>query len=317
MIDAYKRKINYLRVSVTDLCNLRCKYCMPEGGILKKDHLEILSIEEMEEIIGVFEKMGITKLRFTGGEPLVKKGLPQLIRYASKLPNINDISITTNGILLEEYAYELKKAGLNRVNISLDSLNAEKFKEMSRGGNLNRVLSGIEKAREVGLTPIKINVVLIGGFNDVEIPNFIEWTKEGIDVRFIELMPIGMVANWAKPHFISNKRVLEMVPELERLAVKDKSATASYYKKPGYTGKVGLISPISCKFCQYCNRIRLTSDGKLRFCLHSDEELDLKRILENRESLENKIMQYIMQKPKQHQLELEKYIKRAMSSVGG
>ena len=320
MNDKYGRKINYLRVSVTDLCNLRCKYCMPEEGVLRKSHNEILSLEEFYEIIKCSTELGIDKIRITGGEPLVRKGIVSLIKKISELGAIKDIAMTTNGLLLEKYAYDLKNAGLKRVNISLDTLNSEKFKEITRGGNLDKVLRGIEAANNVSLTPIKINTVLIGGFNDDEIEKFAQMTIDyNIHVRFIELMPIGHASKWTKEKFISNNTVLKKLPSLIPLE-EEQGVPAKYYKLPNAKGKIGLINPISRHFCSTCNRIRLTADGKIKPCLHSDKEIDIKTIIRNDKSkLKEILTEAILQKPEKHHINDEGYkpIVRDMVKIGG
>lgn len=318
MIDSYGRKINYLRLSVTDRCNLRCQYCMPENGIEKMEHKDILSIEEMDAIVGIFAKMGITKIRLTGGEPLVRGGILTLIEKIKAHTEIKEVALTTNGLLLKDMAQDLKDSGLDRVNISVDSLDPEKFSRMTRGGHLEDLLAGIKEAKRVGLTPIKLNVVLIGGFNDDEIPDFVAMTKEeAIDVRFIELMPIGEVARWSKNNFLANQTVLERVPELTPVEDEDPASPAKYYRLPGGKGKIGLISPITCKFCEDCNRIRLTPEGKLKYCLHSDEEFDLKKALDEGVDLRKYIIESIQKKPKEHNLENGKSILRNMVQIGG
>jgi cyclic pyranopterin phosphate synthase len=291
---------------------------MPENGIEKMEHKDILSIEDMDTIVGIFAKMGITKIRLTGGEPLVRGGILILIKKIKAHPEIKEVALTTNGLLLKDMAQDLKDSGLDRVNISVDSLDPEKFSRMTRGGRLEDLLAGIEEAKRVGLTPIKLNVVLIGGFNDDEIPDFVAMTKEeAIDVRFIELMPIGEVARWSKNNFLANQTVLERVPELTPVEDEDPASPAKYYRLPGGKGKVGLISPITCKFCEDCNRIRLTPEGKLKYCLHSDEEFDLKQALEEGRDLEAYIQECILKKPKEHNLENGKSILRNMVQIGG
>ena len=318
MKDLFGRNINYLRISVTDLCNLRCQYCMPQGGVCKVDHEDVLSIEEFYEIAKAFVSLGINKIRITGGEPLVKKGIVELVEKISKLDGVEDLAMTTNGIYLKDYAKQLKDAGLNRVNISLDTLNPEKYKEITRGGSLLKVLDSIEEAKKVGLTPIKINTVLIGDFNTDEIENFVYITKqEEIDVRFIELMPIGEASDWASKKFVSNSMILDKVKELEKTKGMDPSSPAVYYKLPGGKGKVGIINPISCKFCDACNRVRLTSRGKLKLCLHSNDEIDLKSVIQSGGDLEKTIKEAILQKPEEHHLEEGKYIIRNMYEIGG
>lgn len=318
MIDSYGRNINYLRISITDLCNLRCKYCMPEKGIVKIPRSEILTLEEVEELAKIFISLGVNKIRITGGEPLIRKGAINLIKNIGKIEEVKDFAMTTNGIFLKKYARDLKSAGLNRVNISLDTLNEKKYRDITKGGEIKEVLKGIEEAKKVGLTPIKLNVVLIGGLNEDEIVDFVNLTKnEEIDVRFIELMPIGQAKDWSLDKFISNKIVLERVKELKEIRKEDISSPATYYKLPNSKGKVGLINPISCKFCDNCNRIRLTADGKIKTCLHSNEEIDLRTPLRNGEDLRKIITDIVINKPKEHNLENGEYIERNMTTIGG
>lgn len=319
MVDRFGRKINYLRMSVTDRCNLRCQYCMPESGIEKMRHEDILSLEEMDTLVAEFVALGIDKIRLTGGEPLARLGIVDLVRKIKKHPEVKDLSMTTNGLLLERYADELKAAGLDRVNISLDTLDADKFKEMTRGGKLSDVLAGIEAAKRVGLTPIKINVVLIGGFNDDEIEDLVALTKDdaGIDVRFIELMPIGEVATWSKQNFIDSEIILEKVPALQPVKAEDPSSPATYFKLPGAKGKVGLIRPLTCKFCSDCNRLRMTSEGKLKLCLHSNEEHDIKKVLRENGDVKAYILKTLEEKPEEHRLEEGVSIVRNMVQIGG
>lgn len=318
MIDLQGRKINYLRLSVTDRCNLRCRYCMPEEGISKIEHNELLSLEQLSTLVGQLSELGINKVRITGGEPLVRQGIVGLVESIKALKGIEEITMTTNGILLKEIALPLKQAGLSRVNISLDSLDPERFTQMTRGGQLEKVLEGIEEAIRVGLTPIKINVVLIRGFNDDEIEDFVQWTyNEAVEVRFIELMPIGEVAHWSLDQFMPNQKVLEKVPALVSIPASDPSSPALYYQLPGGKGKVGLISPVSCKFCDQCNRIRLTATGKIKTCLHAEEEVDLKPYLENAHLLKCMIKEIIAIKPIEHHLENGIQISKNMVEIGG
>ncbi|WFA08181.1 GTP 3',8-cyclase MoaA [Tissierella sp. Yu-01] len=318
MKDSFGREINYLRISLTDRCNLRCEYCMPEKGVNKLNHEDILNFEEMFELIKVFVELGINKIRLTGGEPLVRLGVVDFISKISKLNGIKEITMTTNGTLLKDYAQELRDAGLNRINISLDTLDKDKYREITRGGELSKVLDGIEAAKDAGLTPIKINTVLIGGFNDDEIPEMVNLTKEyKMDVRFIELMPIGEAAAFASHKFIPNSKVLESVKELEKVQSEDISSPATYFKLPDGKGKVGIINPISCKFCSNCNRVRLTSTGKLKLCLHSNREIDLKNALRNKENIKLIISNAILTKEEEHHLEDKEYITRNMNQIGG
>ena len=318
MLDSYGRSINYLRISITDLCNLRCRYCMTDKGVIKKEFEEILTLEEIEKITKEFVKLGINKIRITGGEPLVRKGILKIIREIGSLKEVKDFAMTTNGTMLKKYAKELKNAGLNRVNISLDTLNPKKYSHITRGGDIKNVLEGIEEAKKVGLTPIKLNVVLIKGFNEDEIEDFVNLTRdENIDVRFIELMPIGQVCQWSLNRYLSNNTVLEKCSYLERIESADKSSPAVYYKLKNVKGRVGLINPISCKFCSNCNRMRLTADGKIKACLHSDEEIDIMKYLRQDMDISGILKNIIKDKPKEHNLEDGSYIKRNMMAIGG
>ncbi|MDD2481051.1 MAG: GTP 3',8-cyclase MoaA [Lutispora sp.] len=319
MVDRYGRSIEYLRVSVTDRCNLRCRYCMPEEGIKdKKCHNDIMTLEEIYQVVEACVGLGIKKVRITGGEPLTRYGITGLIEKIFKLDEIKDIAITTNGILLKKYAKELKKAGLNRVNISLDTMKRSKYKDITRFGNIEDVLEGIEEAKKVGLFPIKINTVLIGGFNDDEIEDLVELTRnEDIQVRFIELMPIGQAANWARENFIPNTTVLERFKELTPAPGGDKSSPAEYYVLPGGLGKVGLINPISHQFCSNCNRLRLTADGKIKPCLHSNQEIDVLQTIRKGQNVKGLIESAILQKPSEHHLNSGEAIDRDMIRIGG
>lgn len=319
MKDSYGRNIRYLRVSVTDRCNLRCMYCMPEEGVGKKTHLDMLTLEEIYQVIEASEDLEFDKIRITGGEPLVRKNIEWLIKKTAELEGIKDISLTTNGMLLAEYAEKLKAVGLNRVNISLDTLDPDKFKKITRGGDIERVLKGIKAALHYGLTPIKINTVLIGGFNDDEIEALAEMTlNNDIHVRFIELMPIGHAADWTKEKFIPNETVLKRLKDLIPLDNEDGSP-AKTYKIPGAKGTIGLINPISQHFCSTCNRLRLTADGKLKPCLHSNKEIDVRPGLGNKEEIKKIIVDTIDIKPKAHHINDEGYkpIIRDMNDIGG
>lgn len=320
MHDTCGRKIDYLRISVTDLCNLRCKYCIPEKGVPLKQHEDILSFEEIERVVREAAALGVTKVRITGGEPLVRRGIAELVRMVAAVPGIRDIALTTNGVLLAGQAPVLKAAGLHRVNISLDTLDAEKYREITRGGDLEQVLAGIRAAREAGLTPIKINAVLIGGFNDMEIEKFVDLTRlEAMDVRFIELMPIGEASGWSSEHFISNDTVLQRIPDLSPVAVQDRQSPARYYALPGALGKVGLINPISSHFCAACNRLRLTADGKLKPCLNADTEISLKESLRGSGSLSELILEAARMKPESHDILGADFtpVSRNMHQIGG
>lgn len=275
MIDKYGRNINYMRISVTELCNLRCRYCMPEEGIKKRSHDEMMTAEETIDAVKAAVSLGIGKFRITGGEPLVKRGIVNLCRTIAGISGVEELCLTTNGTLLRELAVPLKEAGVDRLNISLDTLDKKKYKEITRLGSLQDALDGIEAAFDAGFENIKINTVLMGGFNDDEIHDFVQLTVDRpLEVRFIELMPIGGGMDFDKTRFISCLTVPEVVTELKPLKITD--GVASIYKLPESKGRVGLIRPISCEFCGDCNKIRLTSDGMLKPCLHSSEEIPLK-----------------------------------------
>ncbi len=275
MKDAYGREIHYLRLSVTDRCNLRCRYCMPEDGICKKDHSEILSEDEMILAVEAAASLGITKLRITGGEPLVKRNILSICRRAAAVEGIQEVCMTTNGVLLPELAQPLKEAGVKRLNLSLDTLNPEKYAYITRIGQLEDFHKGLEVALETGFEKIKINAVLIGGFNDDEIPALAELTKQyPIDMRFIEMMPMYDSGDFDESAFIPYSRVLEALPEAS--PVDKDGGVAKLYRLPGAQGNIGLISPVSAHFCAECNRLRLTADGKLKPCLHSHVEYSLK-----------------------------------------
>lgn len=313
MKDRFGRNITYLRISVTDLCNLRCKYCMPERGVKSLCHSDILSIEEIVEIVKVASKNGIKKIRLTGGEPLVRRGFINLCKQISKIDEIEDIAITTNGVYLKEMADELFENKVRRINFSLDTLIKEKYNDITRRNDFDKTIESLFYAIKKGFK-VKINVVLIGGFNDDEIQDFVNLAnKYDLEVRFIELMQIGETANWSKDKFVSNKIVLEKVPELEFDGV---SGVAKIYKIKGQKGRIGLISPISCSFCEDCNRIRLTSDGKLKPCLHSRDEINLKGL--SGEELEEVFKRGIFEKPEKHHLEDGKSESaRDMNKIGG
>lgn len=315
MRDSFGREVDYLRISVTDLCNLRCVYCMPEKGVEKFSHDQIISPERIKEIVETSVKLGIKKIRLTGGEPLTRHGLIEIIKAIKSISGVEEICLTTNGIGLKERAEELKEAGVDRLNISLDTLDEKKFKFITRGGDINSVLDGIKKAQKVGFKNTKINCVLIGGFNYDEIENFQQFSdKFKVIVRFIELMPIGEGANFKAKSFISNEVVLDKLSD----AILDYSdGVSNYYRFKSSDARIGLISPLSNKFCETCSRIRLTSDGKIKPCLHSKAEFDLNGLHD--EELVNKLKEAILAKPKEHYLNEEGKSSslRGMNKIGG
>ena len=298
MRDNFGREIDYLRISLTDLCNLRCLYCMPAEGVEKLRHKEILSLEEIAEIAAAAAGLGVRKLRLTGGEPLVRRGVLGLVEKLAALPGIEELAMTTNGVLLPKFARELKAAGLTRVNVSLDTLDEEKYRRITRGGELKDALAGIEAALAAGLEPVKLNAVLIGGFNDDEIPALAALTRDRpLEMRFIELMPIGDTELFGAEAYLPADAVLERLPELKPLSGKT-GGVARLYVLPGARGKVGLIRPVSCSFCGECNRVRLTADGFLKPCLHSGKEIMLRGL--HGDALRAALADAVGQKPKEH-----------------
>lgn len=295
MKDGFGREVNYLRMSVTENCNQRCVYCMPEGAIPRD--WDCLSDDELVEIARAAAELGINKIRITGGEPLVRRGIVELCERIGSVPGIRDLSMTTNGARLPDMARELKEAGVSRVNISLDTLDPDKFKKITRGGNIRDTLLGIDAAFECGMTPIKLNTVLIGGFNDDEIYKLVELTRScPVELRFIELMPIGSAHTFSPQAYIPNSAVLDKVPELKPMD--EESGVARLYKLPDGKGRVGLISPLSHEFCDSCSRLRLTPDGCLKPCLHSPEEIRLKGL--HGAELTWALKLAIAHKPRQH-----------------
>ena len=317
MLDSYGRNITYLRLSVTELCNMRCRYCMPEDGICKKQHEEMLTQEEMILAVKAAVSLGISKLRITGGEPLVKPNILSICREASSIDGLREICLTTNGALLPSLALPLKDAGVQRLNISLDTLNAEKFRYITRNGDLNQVLTGIDAAFSAGFDKIKINTVLIGGFNDDEIPALADLTRQiPVDVRFIELMPMTRQDAFGPEAFLPFTVVNEKLPELS--PVKDDGGVARLYRLPGAKGNIGLISPVSAHFCTDCNRLRITADGKIKPCLHAEAEYSLKG--QDYEGMVRTLQNAILSKPKWHgalDAENHSHAGRSMNQIGG
>ena len=286
---------------------------MPADGIKKLKHEQILSVERIEEIVSTFAELGISKVRITGGEPLVRNGICEIIKRIKDIPGVKEIALTTNGIKLVSLAESLKKSGLDRINVSLDTLDNDKYHELTRVGHLSQVLEGIKKAKEVGFENIKINTVLIGEFNDNEIDDFIDFAADNhLTVRFIELMPIGESVKMGNKSFIANG----IISKNPRLTFVKNDGVSSLYRINNSDGLIGLISPLSNKFCQSCNRIRLTADGKIKPCLHSSQEIDINSL--NKEELKAAIENAIKHKPKEHHLESgNSESMRAMNKIGG
>lgn len=314
MQDGSGRTIDYMRLSVTDLCNYRCRYCMPEEGVCKRPHGDILSVEELAEIGSAAVRCGVKKIRLTGGEPLVRRGILDICRQLRAISGLEELCLTTNGALLPELAKPLREAGVDRVNISLDTLRPDRFAAMTRMGRLSDVLDGIKAAENAGFRDLKLDTVLIGGFNDDEIGDFLALTqKHSWEVRFIELMPMGPCAAWDSSCFLPVDVVLKSNFTLQKI---DSRGVALRYRLPGAPGTIGLISPISHDFCAACRRIRVTADGKLKGCLHSREELPLRGL--HGKALEAAIQQGILQKPWRHHLvERSSDTPRTMNQIGG
>lgn len=315
MNDTLGRKITYLRLSVTDLCDLRCIYCMPEHGVPKRAHSEICSLEELCDMAAAAVSLGVRKVRITGGEPLVRRGVVSLCQMLRALPGLEELCLTTNGVYLPELAAPLREAGVDRLNISLDTLRPERYRSITRIGELSSVLRGLDAAEAAGFSHTKLNCVLMGGVNDDEIEDFVRLTQaRPLSVRFIELMPMGACAGWDKARFLSAGAVLDRVPELEPAGT---DGVSRLYRIPGAAGTVGLIEPMSHAFCAECSRIRITADGKLKPCLHADTEIALRGL--HGEALLDAIRQGIARKPERHALmrDGESHAGRCMSEIGG
>ena len=297
MIDRLGRNITYLRISLTDKCNLRCRYCMPEEGVCKRAHHEMMNEDEVVTAVEVAAALGIHKIRLTGGEPLVKRNIVSICRRVASVEGITEVCLTTNGILLPQLGKQLKEAGVNRLNLSLDTLDPEKYAHITRIGKLEQFQAGLEAALEAGFEKVKINAVLIGGFNDDEIEDLAHLTMEyPVDMRFIELMPIQDHDEFGEEAYVPYSRVLEKLPEAKPMP--QDGGVAKLYRLPGAKGNIGLISPVSAHFCGECNRIRLTADGKLKPCLHSADEYSIKGL--DCEGVKAVLQEAIWNKPAWH-----------------
>lgn len=325
--DSYNRKINYLRVSVTDRCNMRCAYCMPPEGIKLIPHQEVLHYGEIREIVKAGAILGIKSIRLTGGEPTIRRDLSRLISMLKEVEGIEEVTLTTNALLLSKLAQEFKDAGLDRVNISLDSLKPERFSEITRGGDLKAVLAGIQAALDADLSPVKLNVVVIPGFNDDEIEDMAGLSIERpLHVRYIEFMPIGDQRLHKEKKYIKTAELVERLKKRYDLSGADKGAgmgPASSYRIKGAKGTIGFISSISEHFCSTCNRLRLSSDGWLRSCLFNEKlAVDMKTPLRNGASLDD-LKELFMKaagiKPVGHELDTRGSLdfERTMSQIGG
>ncbi len=328
MLDQYGRKIEYLRISVTDRCNLRCVYCMPEEGVEQVSHREILSFDEMTRICRICAKLGITRVKLTGGEPLVRKGLGSLLRSIKEIEGIEQVTLTTNGVLLAEQIEELAAAGLDAVNVSLDTLDRAQYMKLTRRDELEAALRGLEAALQYPDIRVKVNCVALHGENESQWVPLANMAKERpIDVRFIEMMPIGLGKEYP---FSSQELVYEALKaafgEAQFLTGNFGNGPAIYARFPGFTGKTGFISAVSHKFCESCNRVRLTAEGFLKPCLQYSTGVDLRAMLRNEageKELEEMIQKVIFEKPRSHQFQMEGSSKqedleqKQMSSIGG
>ena len=316
LMDHLGRKIDYLRISITDRCNLRCRYCMPADGVETKGHQDILSYEDIIKIVKTGIELGIRKVRITGGEPLVRLGVEDLISSLSRL-ELKDISMTSNAVLLSKKAEKLKAAGLDRINISLDTLDPVKFKEITRRDNLQQVLSGIRAAQKAELNPVKLNVVVMKGINDDELFDFVELSRsEKLSIRFIEYMPLGGEAEAGK--FISSSDIKNLISKKYKLQPADSKGNgpANYYKVEGAAGTIGFISAVSEHFCSSCNRLRLTADGRFKPCLAGNQEVKITGM--TKKEIKAAYKKALAVKPACHDLNFEKQdYSRNMSQIGG
>ncbi|HYL74046.1 MAG TPA: GTP 3',8-cyclase MoaA [Bryobacteraceae bacterium] len=327
LVDTFNRIHDNLRISVTDRCNVRCFYCMPEEGVKYMPHAEILSFEEIERFARVAVSLGVTKLRVTGGEPLVRRDLPVLIRMLSAIPGVKDLALTTNGVLLAKHAAELYDAGLRRVNVHLDTLDRARFERITRRDDLEKVLEGIEVARRLGIGPIKINAVAVKNLVEPDIVPLARFGREhGMEIRYIEFMPLDAQGIWGRSSVLTAGEIIETlsreIAPLVEIPDGDPRAPATEYRFADGIGQVGFIASVSRPFCLNCNRIRLTSDGKLRYCLFAIEETDVKTLLRNGapdEEIAATIRATVHKKWIGHEINSSKFIAppRPMYAIGG
>ncbi len=326
LVDTFNRPITYLRISVTDRCNLRCVYCMPESGLPWIPKPDILTYEEIVRIVEAGASVGLRSVRLTGGEPLLRRDIVRLVDMLSRIPGIDDISLSTNGLLLAERAAELRDAGLRRVNISLDTLRDDRFFAIARRNGLDRVIAGIDAAIDVGLKPIKLNCVVMRGQNDDELAAFAEMTRNReIYVRFIELMPVGENLEMQPEAYISASEILDRLQGVDALMpVKGPGGNgpARYFAFANALGALGVISPLSHDYCETCNRVRLSADGRLRLCLFGDHHIDLRtpvRSGASRDEMAAIFTGAMLIKPERHHLDVGKAASamRAFSEIGG
>ncbi len=325
LIDSFRREHTYLRISVTDRCNLRCGYCMPPNGIHLKERSEILTFDEIERLVKIFANMGINKIRITGGEPLVRKDLPKLIQRLAIIHGIQTIGITTNGVLLKSFVFKLKMSGVTNLNISLDTLRTSRFKLISGREHFNDVIDGINNSLDAGFQSLKLNTVVMSGVNDDELLDFVEFVRDKpINVRFIEYMPFKL-NQWNHAKFVSYQQMFETIDEkyeLKPIETSDKNSVSKDFWIYGIMGTVSFITPMSNHFCGTCNRIRLTADGSIKSCLFHPAEVNLRSALRGGESdevIEKLIRSAILQKQYEHHAmeELVSLENRSMIQIGG
>jgi GTP 3',8-cyclase len=326
LVDAFNRRISYLRVSVTDRCNLRCLYCMPEAGLPWIPKGDILAYEEIVRIVRAAAAVGVRSVRLTGGEPLVRRDLPVLVEALRDVAGVDDIALSTNGLLLADHIEALSAAGLNRVNVSLDTLREDRFRIIARRPGLDRVLAGIDAAIAAGLAPVKVNCVVMRGQNDDELHDFAELTRRrSVFVRFIELMPVEENAGLQRDAYVSSDEILRRIAEggeLRPVAGPGGNGPARYFAFADALGAVGVISPLSHDYCETCNRVRLSADGRLRLCLFGDHEIDLRtpaRAGASQAELATILRGAMVIKPERHHLRLGMpgSAMRAFSEIGG
>ena len=326
LVDGMGRTIVNLRISVTDRCNFRCTYCMPADNVEFMERSNLLSFEEIRRVVTVVSGLGINRIRLTGGEPLMRKDLPTLIKMINEVEGINDVALTTNAFFLKDQAQSLSDAGLKRLNVSLDALDPEKFRDVNRRDCLQSVLDGLDTARKVGFKSIKINAVAVRNFSESEIMGLIEYGRsDGFEVRFIEFMPLDSDKAWERDKVLFGHEIVELIKEKYELVPVDNSleiGPASEYTFADGKGKIGIITAVSNPFCDHCNRIRMTADGKLRPCLFSTDETNLKEMIRSGESDANiaeKIRQAVLIKEPGHKINLDDFERpdRAMHAIGG
>ena len=326
LVDGMGRTIVNLRISVTDRCNFRCTYCMPADNVEFMDRSNLLTFEEIQRVAQIVSRMGINRLRLTGGEPLMRKNLPVLIKMLNEVDGIDDIAMTTNAYFLKEHAQSLKDAGLKRLNVSLDALDPEKFRDVNRRDCLQSVLDGLDTARKVGFKSIKINAVAVRNFSETEIMGLIEMGRsEGFEIRFIEFMPLDSDKVWERDKVLFGHEIVDMIKENYELVPIDNSleiGPASEYNFADGKGKIGIITAVSNPFCDHCNRIRMTADGKLRTCLFSEDETNLKDLIRTGatdETIIETLKQAVLLKEPGHKINLDDFQRpdRAMHAIGG